>query len=197
MSRLIDAALTTAGKALNPPTLYLIALCLSAFLLKAFYLSARLGHSVRTVCWPNKDHNDAKAINLGKIFLDYTAKNGLSGIIKTLDGQGILGVGPGHQCKNLKYCSYLNIATHPKIIQHASTALKKCGALVRWISRIRTQMSTLLKLEEHLSGLFATQMVSAVSPDAATTGVLPILASSYFDPKQPPPTALGRQNGSR
>jgi 7-keto-8-aminopelargonate synthetase-like enzyme len=129
---------------------------------------------------PNKYRNNEKAIGVGNVFWDETAKHGLSSIVASLGKDGFLETGDGHRFKNLSCCSYLDLDSHPKILQGGIDALTKYGVLDHCISRIRIQIPALLELEESLSGLFDSQVITAISASAATAGILPILASGHF-----------------
>jgi 7-keto-8-aminopelargonate synthetase-like enzyme len=134
----------------------------------------------KTNTWYNRFRNNEKAIGIGNEFWEATARNGLSGIVANLVGGGYLETGDGHRFLNLSCCSYLDLDSHPKIIEGAIRSLQKYGVLDHCISRIRIQLPALLELEESLTSLFRAKVVTAISASAATAGVLPLVASGHL-----------------
>jgi 7-keto-8-aminopelargonate synthetase-like enzyme len=128
----------------------------------------------------NRYRNNDKAIGIGNAFWEETTRHGLAGIVANLDGKGYLETGDGHRFLNLSCCSYLDLDSHPKIIEGAVAALKQYGVLDHCISRIRIQLPALLELEEKLSSIFRANVITAISASAATAGVLPLLASGHL-----------------
>ncbi|RKP49307.1 aminotransferase class I/II-fold pyridoxal phosphate-dependent enzyme [Trinickia fusca] len=119
-------------------------------------------------------------IEIGNAFWNETEQNGLAGIVADLRPDGRLITASGHEFVNFSCCSYLDLDSHPKIIDGAIEALKRFGVLDHCISRIRLQLPALLELEASLSSLFRARVISAISASAATAGILPILASGYL-----------------
>jgi 7-keto-8-aminopelargonate synthetase-like enzyme len=128
----------------------------------------------------NRFQNNEKAIGIGNEFWDATARSGLSGIVANLVDGGYLETADGHRFLNFSCCSYLDLESHPKIIEGAINALKKYGVLDHCISRIRIQLPALLELEDRLTSLFRAKVITAISASAATAGVLPLLASGHL-----------------
>jgi 7-keto-8-aminopelargonate synthetase-like enzyme len=119
-------------------------------------------------------------VEIGNAFWNETERNGLAGIVADLRPDGRLVTPSGHEFVNFSCCSYLDLDSHPKIIEGAIAALKRYGVLDHCISRIRLQLPALLDLEASLSSLFRSTVISAISASAATAGILPLLASGYF-----------------
>ena len=145
-----------------------------------------MGHIDSQSLGLNRYRNNDKAIGIGNEFWAATARNGLSGIVANLSEGGYLRTDAGHCFLNFSCCSYLDLDTHPKIIEGAILALQKYGVLDHCISRIRIQLPALLELENRLSTLFRASVITAISASAATAGVLPLLASGHFTGNQKP-----------
>ncbi|QND46579.1 aminotransferase class I/II-fold pyridoxal phosphate-dependent enzyme (plasmid) [Rhizobium lusitanum] len=133
-----------------------------------------------SVVGPRQFRNNDVAIGAGNEFWTACRSNGLAGIVANLTGDGMLEDPDGFRFLNLSCCSYLDLDSHPQIIEGAIEALRKYGVLDHCISRIRIQLPMLLELEEALGGLFDARVVSAISASAATAGVLPLLASGHL-----------------
>lgn len=128
----------------------------------------------------NKYRNNVKAFNYGNEFWDESERNGLAGIVAKLVGDGSLETADGHRFINVSCCSYLDLDSHPSIVEGAVDALKQYGVLDHCISRIRIQIPALLELESSLSQLFEAKIITAISASAATAGILPLLASGHL-----------------
>ncbi|AXK56231.1 MULTISPECIES: aminotransferase class I/II-fold pyridoxal phosphate-dependent enzyme [Pseudomonas] len=128
----------------------------------------------------NKYRNNLKAFDYGNQFWDESERNGLAGIVANLVGDGSLETADGHRFINVSCCSYLDLDSHPSIVQGAIDALHRYGVLDHCISRIRIQIPALLELEASLSQLFEAKVITAISAGAATAGILPLLASGHL-----------------
>ena len=128
----------------------------------------------------NKYRNNDKMIGVGNTFWNETERGGLAGIVASLRAEGKLVSSDGHEFINVSCCSYLDLDSHPKIIDGAVAALRKYGVLDHCITRIRIQMPALLELESSLSQLFGAKVITAVTASAATAGILPLLASGHL-----------------
>lgn len=135
---------------------------------------------------PNKYRNNSNMIEVGNAFWTEAEKQGLMGIVATRMGDNRLVAQDGKEFINFGCCSYLDLDSHPRIIEGAIAALKKYGVLDHCTSRVRLQMPALLELEESLSALFRANIVTAISASAATAGVLPLLASGHLTEGQRP-----------
>lgn len=88
----------------------------------------------------NKYRNNLKAFDYGNQFWDESERNGLAGIVANLVGDGSLETADGHRFINVSCCSYLDLDSHPSIVQGAIDALHRYGVLDHCISRIRIQI---------------------------------------------------------
>lgn len=139
----------------------------------------------------NLYRNNEVAINIGNAFWSESEANGVAGIVAELRGD-TLETPDGHRFKNFCCCSYLDLDSHPKVIQGAIDALRRFGVLDHCIPRSRVQIPALLELEAALSELFGAQVVSAISASVATAGVLPLLASGHLTGKERPVMAFDK-----
>lgn len=124
--------------------------------------------------------NNQKALSIGSKFWNETSANGLAGIVATLGKDGYFTTAEGHRFVNLSCCSYLDLDSHPHIIDGAVKALQQYGVLDHCISRVRVQMPALLELEASLSALFGAKVITAISASAASAGILPLIASGHL-----------------
>ena len=134
---------------------------------------------LKTIKPANRYNNNDIAVGIGNAFWDTSERNGLAGIVADLDGD-VLRTRPGHEFVNFSCCSYLGLDSHPNVIEGAVAALRRYGVLDHCIPRSRVQIPALLELEESLSDLFSADAVSAISASAATTGLLPLIASAHL-----------------
>lgn len=127
----------------------------------------------------NRFRNNEKSVGIGNAFWDMSERNGLAGIVAELS-DGILRTDTGHEFVNFSCCSYLDLDSHPQVIEGAVAALRKYGVLDHCIPRSRVQIPALLELEDSLSELFSADVVSAISASAASAGLLPLIASGHI-----------------
>ena len=121
-----------------------------------------------------------KAIGVGNAFWDLSERNGLAGIVAELE-DGVLHSDDGHEFVNFTCCSYLDLDSHPAVIEGAVAALRRFGVLDHCIPRSRVQIPALLELEASLGELFgADDVVSAISAGVASAGLLPLIASGHL-----------------
>lgn len=123
--------------------------------------------------------NNDKAIGVGNEFWDMSEDNGVAGIVAEL-ADGMLRTGNGHEFVNFTCCSYLDLDSHPAVIEGAIAALKRFGVLDHCIPRSRVQIPSLLELEASLGELFGADVVSAISAGVASAGLLPLIASGHL-----------------
>ncbi|TDP89624.1 aminotransferase class I/II-fold pyridoxal phosphate-dependent enzyme [Labedaea rhizosphaerae] len=128
---------------------------------------------------PHRYRNNDKAIGVGNAFWDMSEQNGLAGIVAELR-DGVLTTPDGHEFVNFTCCSYLDLDSHPKVIEGAVAALRRYGVLDHCIPRSRVQIPALLELESSLGELFGADVVSAISAGVASAGLLPLLASGHL-----------------
>ena len=127
----------------------------------------------------NRFRNNDVAIGIGNRFWNACEAHGLAGIVADLEGAELVSK-DGHRFLNLSCCSYLDLDRHPKVIQGAVDALTRYGVLDHCIPRSRVQIPALLELEAVLSELFDAQVVTAISANVASTGMLPLIASGHL-----------------
>ncbi|WP_316524304.1 aminotransferase class I/II-fold pyridoxal phosphate-dependent enzyme [Kitasatospora brasiliensis] len=123
--------------------------------------------------------NNDKLIGIGNAFWNTSYENGVAGVVGDLK-DGVLTMADGHRFVNFTVCSYLDLDTHPKVIDGAVESLRRFGVLDHCIPRTRVQTSVLLELEESLGELFGAMVISALSTAAASTGLLPLIASGHL-----------------
>ncbi|KAA2252997.1 aminotransferase class I/II-fold pyridoxal phosphate-dependent enzyme [Solihabitans fulvus] len=128
---------------------------------------------------PHLYRNNDKAVGVGNAFWDMSERNGLAGIVAELQ-DGVLRTGVGHEFVNFTCCSYLDLDSHPKVIDGAIAALRRFGVLDHCIPRSRVQIPALLELEASLGELFGATVVSAISAGVASAGLLPLIASGHL-----------------
>ena len=123
--------------------------------------------------------NNDKAVGVGNAFWEMSEQNGLAGIVAELE-DGVLRTTAGHEFVNFTCCSYLDLDSHPRVIEGAIAALRRFGVLDHCIPRSRVQIPALLELEASLSELFGADVVSAISAGVASAGLLPLIASGHL-----------------
>ena len=122
--------------------------------------------------------NNDTSVGVGNAFWDASERQGLAGIVAEL-ADGVLQSTSGHTFVNFSCCSYLDLDSHPQVIEGAITALRRYGVLDHCIPRSRVQLPALLELEASLGELFDADVVSAISASAASAGLLPLIASGH------------------
>ncbi|MFI9503738.1 aminotransferase class I/II-fold pyridoxal phosphate-dependent enzyme [Nocardia sp. NPDC052566] len=133
--------------------------------------------SSRNVVTPtNRYRNNAKAIGIGNEFWDTSERNGLAGIVADL-ADGILHTEAGHEFVNFSCCSYLDLDSHPKVIEGGIEAMRRYGVLDHCIPRTRVQIPAMLELEASLDELFGAQTICSIAASTASFGLLPLIAS--------------------
>jgi len=133
----------------------------------------------KTITPAHRYRNNDKAIGVGNAFWDSSERSGLAGIVAELSG-GVLRAADGHEFINFTCCSYLDLDSHPKVIEGAVAALGRFGVLDHCIPRSRVQIPALLELEASLGELFGADVVSAISAGVASAGLLPLIASGHL-----------------
>jgi 7-keto-8-aminopelargonate synthetase-like enzyme len=133
----------------------------------------------QTITPTHKYRNNDKAIGIGNAFWDLSEHNGLAGIVAELS-DGVLHTAAGHEFVNFTCCSYLDLDSHPEVIDGAVAALRRFGVLDHCIPRSRVQIPALLELEASLGELFGADVVCAISAGVASAGLLPLIASGHL-----------------
>jgi 7-keto-8-aminopelargonate synthetase-like enzyme len=133
----------------------------------------------QTITPAHRYRNNDKAVGVGNAFWDSCERNGLAGIVAELD-DGVLRTAAGHEFVNFTCCSYLDLDSHPQVIEGAVAALRRFGVLDHCIPRSRVQIPALLELEASLGELFSADVVCAISAGVASAGLLPLIASGHL-----------------
>src|SRR5690349_16407540 len=123
--------------------------------------------------------NNDKAVGIGNAFWNSCEENGLAGIVADLQ-DGVLRTADGHEFVNFTCCSYLDLDSHPRVVEGAITALRRYGRLDHLIPRSRIQIPAVPELEASLSDLFGADVITANSTSAASLGLLPLIASGHL-----------------
>ncbi|WP_416481766.1 aminotransferase class I/II-fold pyridoxal phosphate-dependent enzyme [Streptomyces sp. CL12] len=130
--------------------------------------------------------NNDKLIGIGNEFWDMSERNGLAGLVADLDS-GVLRttaghefVADGHEFINFSCCSYLDLDSHPKVIEGGLDAMRRYGVLDHCIARSRVQIPAMLELEDSLGELFGAHVVCSIAASTATFGLLPLIASGHL-----------------
>ena len=88
-----------------------------------------------------------------------------------------LRTGTGHEFINMCSCSYLGLDQHPRIIEGAMQAITQEKVLILPTSRTRIGLQLIDEVEEYVSTLFRAEAITTVSCAAASSGLLPLIAS--------------------
>ncbi|WP_432151266.1 aminotransferase class I/II-fold pyridoxal phosphate-dependent enzyme [Streptomyces sp. bgisy029] len=132
--------------------------------------------------------NNDKLIGIGNAFWDLSERHGLAGIVADYDaGTGLLRateghefIPDGHEFVNFSCCSYLDLDSHPDVIEGGIAALRRYGVLDHCIARSRVQIPAMQELETSLGELFGGQVVASIAASTATFGLLPLIASGHL-----------------
>lgn len=140
----------------------------------------------RTITPAHRYRNNDKLIGIGNEFWDMSERNGLAGVVADLDAGALRTVGghgfvaEGHEFTNFSCCSYLDLDSHPKVVEGGVEALRRYGVLDHCIARSRVQIPAMLELETSLGELFGAQVVCSIAASTATFGLLPLIASGHL-----------------
>ncbi|KUJ67114.1 aminotransferase class I and II [Streptomyces albus subsp. albus] len=140
----------------------------------------------RTITPTHRYRNNDKLIGIGNEFWDMSERNGLAGIVADLDsgvlrtGAGHEFIAAGHEFTNFSCCSYLDLDSHPKVVEGGVEALRRYGVLDHCIARSRVQIPAMLELETSLGELFGAHVVCSIAASTATFGLLPLIASGHL-----------------
>ena len=93
--------------------------------------------------------------------------------------------GSGFEFVNLSSCSYLGLHDHPALLEEAVATLRREKVLDVPISRVRIRLALLDDFEARLTSLFRAPSIATVTATAATSGVLPLLASGHLENGEP------------
>ncbi|MEV6393633.1 aminotransferase class I/II-fold pyridoxal phosphate-dependent enzyme [Streptomyces sp. NPDC051907] len=136
----------------------------------------------------NRFRNNDKLIGIGNAFWDMSERSGLAGIVADYEaGEGFLRadasheyIDAGHEFVNFSCCSYLDLDSHPKVVEGGIEALRRYGVLDHCIARSRVQIPAMLELENSLGELFGAHVVCSIAASTATFGLLPLIASGHL-----------------
>jgi 7-keto-8-aminopelargonate synthetase-like enzyme len=92
----------------------------------------------------------------------------------------------GFEFINLSSCSYLGLHYHPALLEGAIEGLRRAKVLDEPISRVRIRLSMVDELEATLAELFRARCIVTVTASAASSGVLPLIASGHLSDGEPP-----------
>ncbi|MFH9008769.1 aminotransferase class I/II-fold pyridoxal phosphate-dependent enzyme [Streptomyces afghaniensis] len=142
----------------------------------------------KTITPTHRYRNNDKLIGIGNEFWDMSERNGLAGIVADLDaGTGVLRateghefIAEGHEFVNFSCCSYLDLDSHPEVIEGGIDAMRRYGVLDHCIARSRVQIPAMRELETSLGELFGAQVVCSIAASTATFGLLPLIASGHL-----------------
>ncbi|WP_026421177.1 aminotransferase class I/II-fold pyridoxal phosphate-dependent enzyme [Actinokineospora inagensis] len=133
----------------------------------------------KTITPTHRYRDNDKAVGVGNAFWDRSEREGVAGIVAELAG-GVLRTADGHEFVNFTCCSYLDLDSHPDVIEGAVTALRRFGVLDHCIPRSRVQIPALLELEASLGELWSADVITAISAGVASAGLLPLIASGHL-----------------
>ncbi|MFI5779017.1 aminotransferase class I/II-fold pyridoxal phosphate-dependent enzyme [Nocardia sp. NPDC051570] len=142
----------------------------------------------RQITPTNAYRNNDKLVGIGNAFWDLSERNGIAGIAAHLDvDTGLLRTEPGlefvpagHEFIDFSCCSYLDLDSHPRVIEGGIDALRRYKVLDHCIARSRVQIPAMLELEASLGELFGATVVCSIAASTATFGLLPLIASGHL-----------------
>lgn len=131
-------------------------------------------------------HN-TKAIALGNPAWEEAREHHLIDLrVRVGDNDRLVVEDSGFEFLNLSSCSYLGLHTHPAILEGAIAGIRQAKLLDEPISRIRIRLGMVDEVEAKLGELFRARCIATVTATAATTGVLPLIASGHLSDGQAP-----------
>ncbi len=134
----------------------------------------------------NNFSNIQKMIQLGSPSWDKASSFGLTHIRAKYTETNKLLDNKNHEFINMCSCSYLGLDKHKKIIKGAIDALEAQKVLILPTSRTRIGLSLLDEVEEKVSELFNCEAFLTVSCAAASSGILPLIASGALSNNKKP-----------
>lgn len=131
--------------------------------------------------------NNSKAIALGDPAWEEAREHHLIDLqVRVQDDHHLALAESGFEFINLSSCSYLGLHYHPALLEGAIDGLRRAKVLDEPISRIRVRLTMLDDIEAVLGDLFRANCIVTVTASAATSGVLPLLASGHLSDGGPP-----------
>ncbi|MEB0048211.1 MULTISPECIES: aminotransferase class I/II-fold pyridoxal phosphate-dependent enzyme [unclassified Pseudomonas] len=98
----------------------------------------------------------------------------------------------GREFHHFSTTSYLGLEHHPHILDGAIASLLETGTLGVANAKNQCKLALLERYETELSQLFGTHCLSTLSCSAASTAILPLLASGVFTQNRPPVMVFDR-----
>ncbi|XER06350.1 Putative pyridoxal phosphate-dependent acyltransferase [Sporomusa rhizae] len=136
-------------------------------------IMGKYGNVQKMIEFGNESWNSLKDCGLSDIRVRYTDTNR----VITSDN---------HRFINMCSCSYLGLDRHPKIVQGAIQGLERANTVTLPTSRLRIGLSLIDEAEAILSQVFDCKARVTLSCGAASSGMLPLLASGYLTEKERP-----------
>lgn len=116
-----------------------------------------------------------------------TAKSGrICELNVSVDSNNLLTDQYGRNIYHFCTTSYLGLDYHKKILKGAICGIQNAGTLRIANSKNRCKLAILDQYETELSELFSAICLSTLSCSAASSGILPLLASGVFTDNTPP-----------
>jgi 7-keto-8-aminopelargonate synthetase-like enzyme len=134
--------------------------------------------------------NNSRAIGLGDPAWDKAREHHLIDLSIRVAGNDRLTLEDGFEFINLSSCSYLGLHGHPAVLDGAIDALRSERVLDVPISRVRMRLTMLDELEAEMEKLWRARCIGAATAGAATSGVLPLIASGHLSPDGKPPVMI-------
>ncbi|MFN8770913.1 MAG: aminotransferase class I/II-fold pyridoxal phosphate-dependent enzyme [Neisseriaceae bacterium] len=135
----------------------------------------------------NKYHNIKKVAEITDPTWDYAKTIGLHNLAVTYSGNPPFMISNNsHKFIDMASCSYLGFDTHPHILQGASEAVHKVGALHLTTPRYKMFIELLAEVETKLTNHYKNEAICYITCSAATSAFLPIYASGIVSEGQLP-----------
>lgn len=134
--------------------------------------------------------NNVKAIAVGDPAWSKAREHHLIDLSIRVADNDRLSLEDGFEFINLSSCSYLGLHGHPAVLEGAIEAIRNEKVLDVPISRIRMRLSYLDELEAEMEKVWRARCLCASTAGAATSGVLPLIASGHLMPDGKPPVMV-------
>lgn len=130
--------------------------------------------------------NTKKMIELSNNSWKKVKEGGLNNIRARYTDTNRIITSDNHSFINMCSCSYLGLDRHPMIVQEAIHALEREKTLLLPTSRVRVGLKIVDEAEAILSQVFDCKARITLSCSAASSGMLPLLASGYLTDEDRP-----------
>lgn len=134
--------------------------------------------------------NNQKAISAGDPAWDKAREQHLIDLSVQVAGNDRLVLEDGFEFVNLSSCSYLGLHAHPAVLEGAIEGIRKGKVIEVALSRVRMRLTMLDELEAEMEKLWRTRCICTISAGAATSGVLPLIASGHLSQDGKPPVMV-------